>query len=168
MTFLGKGCFGQVYKEERNGVTCAVRKIPKYRWNGMEDTEVLMDLDHDHIIKCLSHHTEKGGHLLCIVMEFADKGTLQTIIAEQAQNIRCCDPDFKKFNIWRFISQLADALNYLHTRRPPILHMNLKPDNILGQTQSCGTIRWKSGDCDIAKLSFTGDLPWSRLLWPSL
>ena len=106
----------------------------------MEEAEMLMDLKNDYIIKCLSHHTENGGSLLCIVMEFADKGTLDTFIKGEASNSG--SHNFKEWAIWRVMSHLSDALNCLHTRRPPIFHRDLKPDNILGQTQSNGMIAW--------------------------
>eukprot|EP00092_Neocalanus_flemingeri_P041596 GFUD01045301.1.p1 GENE.GFUD01045301.1~~GFUD01045301.1.p1 ORF type:complete len:305 (+),score=59.66 GFUD01045301.1:91-915(+) len=148
-TFLGEGSFGKVYKEIRGGVTCAVKKIPNYRRDGLKEATLLMKLDNEHIIKCLSHHVE--GSNLCIVMEYADKGNFKEFIEKQAQNPASII--FKEFNVWRALKHLATALDYLHTLRPDhILHRDLKEDNILGQTQSNGRIKWKVGDFGISKL----------------
>eukprot|EP00092_Neocalanus_flemingeri_P031729 GFUD01034463.1.p1 GENE.GFUD01034463.1~~GFUD01034463.1.p1 ORF type:complete len:292 (+),score=58.97 GFUD01034463.1:48-923(+) len=148
-TLLGEGCFGKVYKENRGGVICAVKKIPKYKRDGLKEAEVLMNLDNAYIIKYLGHHIE--GANLCIVMEFCDRGSLKEFIVQQAQ-----DPatvHFKEWAVWRVVYHLATALDYLHTLRPDhILHRDLKEDNILGQTQSNGRISFKLGDFGIAKL----------------
>ena len=74
--YLGEGDFGKVYKEVRGGTTCAVKKIKDYDRGNLQEAQTLMGLDHEYIIKCLGYHTEDSGQVLCIVMEFADRGTM--------------------------------------------------------------------------------------------
>ena len=124
---LGEGAFGKVYKDT---MTVAVKKIRNFDKKEVKEVETLMSLNHKFIIKCYGHHFEDNGRTLCIVMEFADKGTFTKLITEEAPNPG--SNYFKEFNIWRFLCQLSLALDYLHTLPQPILHRDLKPENILG------------------------------------
>ena len=148
-TLLGEGAFGKVYKEM---MPVAVKKIENFdKEKAVKEVEILMSLNHKNIIKCYGHHYEDNGRILCITMEFADKGTFTKVITEAAQ-----DPGsvwFKEYNIWRTLSHLSDALDYLHTLPQPILHRDLKPDNILGVTRpENGFVRWKLADFGLVKL----------------
>ena len=156
-TLLGEGAFGKVYKETRtvfiipSTKVCAVKKINNFDKEAINEVETLMKLDHEHIIKCYGHHFEDNGRTLCIVMEFADQGTFTKLITEQAPNPG--SNYFKEFNIWRLLCQLSLALDYLHTLPQPILHRDLKPDNILGvKNPADGDINWKLADFGLVKL----------------
>ena len=147
-TLLGEGAFGKVYKDT---MTVAVKKIRNFDKKEVKEVETLMSLNHKFIIKCYGHHFEDNGRTLCIVMEFADKGTFTKLITEEAPNPG--SNYFKEFNIWRFLCQLSLALDYLHTLPQPILHRDLKPDNILGvTTPETGGINWKLADFGLVKL----------------
>ena len=58
-----------------------------------------------------------------ILMEYVDGETLSQRLSR--------DPDYfrNRSNSDRFVSQLLDAVGYLHSHQ--ILHLDLKPDNIL-------------------------------------
>ena len=110
-SILGRGVFGVVYKDH---LPVAVKKIRNYGLNAVKEVEVLKELSHVNIIRYYSHHTEDGGQNLCIIMEYADLGTLSSLIREEAS-----DPEsryFKEKYNWRFLSQTSSALEYLHLK----------------------------------------------------
>lgn len=155
-TLLGEGAFGKVYKETRtvfiipSTKVCAVKKIENFNKEAVKEVETLMSLDHKYIIKCYGHHYEDNGRRLCIVMEYADVGTFTQLITEEAQKPGA--NMFKEYNIWRVLHHLSMALDYLHTLPQPILHRDLKPDNILGVIHPVGGIDWKLADFGLVKL----------------
>ena len=64
---------------------CAVKKIENFDKEAVKEVETLMKLNHENIIKCYGHHYEDNGRRLCIVMEYANKGTFTKLITEAAQ-----------------------------------------------------------------------------------
>jgi serine/threonine protein kinase len=78
-------------------------------------------LDHPNIVRYLSKGTDKDG--IYILTEYIDGQTLR--------DFRLKNPDFfkKEKNIRKLLLQLLSALDYLHNRQ--IVHLDLKPDNIL-------------------------------------
>ncbi|HZK71290.1 MAG TPA: protein kinase, partial [Clostridia bacterium] len=78
-------------------------------------------LEHPNIVRYLSKGTDKDG--IYILTEYIDGQTLS--------DFRLKNPDFFKGeeNIRKLLLQLLSALDYLHNRQ--IVHLDLKPDNIL-------------------------------------
>lgn len=78
-------------------------------------------LEHPNIVRYLSKGTDKDG--IYILTEYIDGKTLS--------DFRLKNPDFfkKEENIRKLLLQLLSALDYLHNRQ--IVHLDLKPDNIL-------------------------------------
>ena len=58
----------------------------------------------------------------------------------------------KEFSVWRFLEQMADALEYLHRQHPPVIHRDLKPDNIIGKKNASGDVCFKIADFGIARV----------------
>jgi serine/threonine protein kinase len=78
-------------------------------------------LEHPNIVRYLSKGTDKDG--IYILTEYIDGQTLS--------DFKFKNPDFfkKEENIRKLLLQLLSALDYLHNRQ--IVHLDLKPDNIL-------------------------------------
>ena len=74
-------------------------------------------LEHPHLVRYISY-SDNG-----ILMEYVDGETLTQRLA--------CQPDYfnNRKNTDKFIHQLLDVVGYLHSHQ--VLHLDLKPDNIL-------------------------------------
>ena len=148
---LGEGSFGKVTMET---MKIAVRKWDNFRQK--EKVESLVCLNHKNLIKIYSHHYEENGRRLVILMEFADKGTFTEVITKAAAEEDPRSDWFKEFNIWRVLDCLSSALNHLHSQPQPILHLNLKPGNILAVTKPASDggryIEWKISDYGLVSM----------------
>jgi len=150
---IGKGNFSTVYKVVEFGVTLAVKKVPNTRGEALQEMKLLEQVDHKRIISYHRSYLENGK--ICSVMEYADEGTLTTLVekeAEQSDNIW-----FEEWNVWRLLWQLSDALSYLHSLPTPILHRDLNPDNILcvnvwNDKEKSNCTRHKLGNFGVSQL----------------
>ena len=146
---LGSGHFGKVYKAKKDGKSFAIKKVVNTERNtAHQEIKILKQVDHDRIIKYYDHFME--GKILCIVLEYADVGTLEKAVKQGGVRL-------EEFNVWRMTAHLSSALAYLHSRNPQILHHDLKPDNILGvtvwsQSENGNRTSWKIADFGVAKM----------------
>ena len=145
---LGSGHFGNVYLATKwpRGDKFAIKKVVNTEKNtAQQEIKILKQVDHERIIKYYDHFME--NNILCIVLEYADVGTMEKAVKQRTQNRQ-------EWNIWRVIGNLSDALAYLHSRSPQILHHDLKPDNILGVTvwSNGNATSWKLADFGVAKM----------------
>ena len=82
--FLGQGAFGEVFKERIGGVTCAVKRIKNYDEWAMKEVITLMQLNCYYIIKLRGFFMADSDRQLCIIMEFADRGTFGDYVRAEA------------------------------------------------------------------------------------
>ena len=122
---LGSGSFGQVFLANKKGKCFAVKKISTSERNtARQEIRILKEVEHKHILKYHGHYKEENT--ICMVLEYANKGTMEKVVMDQEQ---------EEWDAWRFVSHIASALDYLHSKNPEILHFNLRPDKILGVTE---------------------------------
>ena len=133
---LGSGSFGDVYLGEfyhLKGQLFALKKVVNIEEKiAKQEIQILAGVDegveHPNIIKYHMAYMERS--VLCIVLEFANKGTLEEAVMRKTDGY--CEAD-----VWRLIRHLSHALDHLHTMSPQVLHYNLKPGNVLGVNEPC-------------------------------
>ncbi|XP_048130461.1 probable LRR receptor-like serine/threonine-protein kinase At3g47570 isoform X2 [Rhodamnia argentea] len=143
---IGVGSFGSVYRGilEDNGTVVAVKVLHLVRYGArtsfMVECEALKNIKHRNLLKILtvcSGSDYQGNDFKALVYQFMDNGSLERWLQP--------NPTFdgnelpKKLNFIRRINiaiDVASALDYLHHQcHIPIVHCDLKPSNILLDTE---------------------------------
>ncbi len=135
---IGQGGMGNVYLAEDTrlaGRLCALKEVehdpalPEHlleeaRAQFLQEATVLARLDHPNLPKVSDFFSEARRDYL--VMDFVPGKDLRTLIEEARFEGRFL-PE-KQVLAWA--SQLTDALIYLHSQNPPIVHRDIKPGNL--------------------------------------
>lgn len=130
---LGRGCFKNVYKafDTNDAVEVAwnklqVDRIPESQIKKVEfEVELLSRLNHKNIINLHAswrQKTKSGKEGLDFITELMSSGTLKEYL-ERAKSI-------KLKVIRRWCHNLLEAITYLHSQDPPVMHRDLKCENI--------------------------------------
>ncbi|KAJ8364763.1 hypothetical protein SKAU_G00135940 [Synaphobranchus kaupii] len=148
---IGRGSFKTVYRGLDTETTVEVawcelqtRKLTKVeRQRFSEEVEMLKGLQHPNIVRFYDSwkSTVKGHKCILLVTELMTSGTLKTYLKR-----------FKEMKLkllQRWSRQILKGLHFLHTRTPPIIHRDLKCDNIF-ITGPTGSV--KIGDLGLATL----------------
>ncbi|KAM4622810.1 serine/threonine-protein kinase WNK4 [Discoglossus pictus] len=148
---IGRGSFKTVYKGLDTETTVEVawcelqtRKLTKAeRQRFSEEVEMLKGLQHPNIVRFYDSWKSlvKGQICIVLVTELMTSGTLKTYLKR-----------FKEMKLkvlQRWSRQILKGLHFLHTRCPPIIHRDLKCDNIF-ITGPTGFV--KIGDLGLATL----------------
>jgi serine/threonine protein kinase len=154
---LGRGSFGAVHLaiEKGTGKNFAIKKVENFDPNTTNpEVGILKKIKHDFIIQYVESFYSQDGKL-CIVMEYADRGTFESDVIGAKVNK-------DEFCVWRVLGQMSSALDHLHKLQPDhVLHRDLKPVNILGLTvwstkKNKNEFSYKIADFGIAKLLTKG------------
>jgi hypothetical protein len=87
-----------------------------------QEARLLRALDHQNIPKIVDFFKDRGR--ACLVMEFIWGESLEKRLT--AANAPLLETDVLKWAV-----QLCEALDYLHSRQPPIIFRDLKPSNVM-------------------------------------
>ncbi|XP_026126281.1 serine/threonine-protein kinase WNK1-like [Carassius auratus] len=148
---IGCGSFKTVYKGLDTDTWVEVawcelqdRKLMKVeRQRFKEEAEMLKGLQHPNIVRFYDFWESplKGKKCIVLVTELMTSGTLKTYL----KRFKVMKP--KVLRSW--CRQILKGLHFLHTRTPPIIHRDLKCDNIF-ITGPTGSV--KIGDLGLATL----------------
>ena len=127
---IGKGKFAVVYRAFRisDNETVALKRISvdsiddKARDKCLKEVKLLQSLDHPNVIKYLDSFITDND--LVIVVEWAAAGDLKRQLRKAQER----GVGFEERIIWKYFSQMCDAMLHLRERR--IMHRDLKPANI--------------------------------------
>ncbi|KAM9788342.1 receptor-interacting serine/threonine-protein kinase 4 [Neosynchiropus ocellatus] len=156
---IGSGGFGQVYKVRHvQWKTWLAIKCPpclhvddKERTELLEEAKKMEAAKFRYILPVYGICEDPQG----LVMEYMETGSLETLLATEPL------PWELRF---RIIHETAVGMNFLHCMNPPLLHLDLKPANILldahyhVKISDFGLARWNglSGDGDVSRDGFCG------------
>ncbi|HLL73378.1 MAG TPA: serine/threonine-protein kinase [Pyrinomonadaceae bacterium] len=127
MEQIAQGGMGAVYvaTDQRFHSTVALKETffddPNLRRAFEREAHLLNRLRHPALPKVSDHFLEDNGQFL--VMEFIPGKDLAELLVERGTAFPVAD-------VLAWADELLDALDYLHTQEPPIVHRDIKPQNL--------------------------------------
>jgi serine/threonine protein kinase len=125
---IGKGGMGEVYLavDQRLGSAVALKRTRFESESELgkafeREAKILARLRHPVLPKVIDHFTEGDGQFL--VMEHISGDDL-------AKRLETSGKPFPVSWVMFWADQLLDGLNYLHSHEPPIIHRDIKPQNL--------------------------------------
>mmetsp|Transcript_17794 Transcript_17794/g.25015 ORF Transcript_17794/g.25015 Transcript_17794/m.25015 type:complete len:679 (+) Transcript_17794:59-2095(+) len=133
---LGYGAFKDVY------LCCDTKNMLDRAWNVVdlskikneddkkqieEEKSTLQKLNHPNIIKVYANWTKKNQ--LIFITDWVTSGSLRDYMTRMKTTV-------KLRVLKRWCKQILDGLHYLHSQRPPVIHRDIKCDNIFIDGQS--------------------------------
>ncbi|KAL6658363.1 hypothetical protein ACP70R_003949 [Stipagrostis hirtigluma subsp. patula] len=130
---VGSGAFKTVYKgfDAVEGIEVAWAKVeindrimgsPKELQRLKTEIQLLRSLQHKHILKLYASWVDKNKGTVNIITELFTSGNLREYRTKHKK------VDMKAMRRWA--KQILTGLAYLHGQKPPIIHRDLKCDNI--------------------------------------
>ena len=126
---VGQGGFGAVYRawDVNLKVPVALKENadtgPDAQRQFEREAHLLANLRHANLPR-VSDHFVLPGQGQYLVMDFVEGKSLSDLLAERGGPL-------PEAEVLPWIRQVCGALEYLHTRTPPVIHRDIKPDNII-------------------------------------
>lgn len=139
---VGQGGMGAVYKANDlrlSGRICAIKEILPEMLSRVgsyemstdqtieqfyQEASVLARLDHPNLPKVSDYFSQEGREYL--VMDYVEGRDLHEVLGEAKRQAK----SLSESQVLAWATQLLDALDYLHSQDPPVLHRDIKPGNI--------------------------------------
>ena len=141
---LGHGSYGFVVQGHHKDTkeTVAIKKIKiggDKKYIEREVSAMRKVSSHRNIVQLLDYQMKGKYH--CIVMDHCDRGTLEDFLQEE---------DVEVSQLVLFITHIVDGVHYMHSLDPPMIHRDLKTENIFIKTIN-GNLVLKIGDLGLAR-----------------
>ncbi|KAG6975352.1 hypothetical protein JG688_00002483 [Phytophthora aleatoria] len=128
---LSKGSSGEVWLCEHNGQQVAIKRLLQNKQQKAENVqafaeeiELTASLDHPHIVRFIGVAWNTLNNLV-MVLEYVPMGSLQNYLDQNADLL-----SWARDKIHMAVG-VAQALEYLHSHTPSLIHRDLKSTNIL-------------------------------------
>ncbi|CAE8590454.1 unnamed protein product, partial [Polarella glacialis] len=136
-SILGSGGFGIVVKGILHGATEVAIKIPKTRFQSREEPQLANEM---RLFRHIRHSNivlhgatlmmiNGGSPCLSLVLEWVNRGNFSQYM-QQLRSNGVFEADGRAFE-YKILLDVARGMTYLHKLTPIILHLDLKPANIL-------------------------------------
>lgn len=124
---LGRGGMGTVYEARalRLNMTVALKEThftdERLRKQFEREAQLLANLRHPALPRVIDHFDESDG--LYLVMDFVEGDDIGELLKTRGTPFPVAD-------VIKWAGQLLDALRYLHAQTPPVIHRDIKPQNL--------------------------------------
>ena len=118
----------------------------KEKDNAINEVRILASVNHENVAGYKEAFFEEATSTLCIVMEFADGGDLQSKI----NNLKKTMKHMPESEVWSIFYQMVAGLQALHSKK--IVHRDIKCANIF--LNKNGLV--KLGDLNVSKIAKAG------------
>lgn len=135
ISVIGQGGMSTVYlaRHQRLNKEWAIKEISREYCENYEmisrqlvlEADILKKLNHPGLPKIIDIIEKKD--VIWMVMEFIEGKTLKEVLKERGR--------IQETEVLSWGKQLCEVLSYLHSRTPPIIYRDLKPDNIILKKQ---------------------------------
>lgn len=122
--YKGRGSLGEVWLAEDTElcIDVAIKLYISLDQNGQNEFKnefkVAYGLSHENLLTT-QHYGVWNNHPY-LIMKYCSNGSADDLVGNATES-----------QIWKFIHDVANGLRYLHAQEPPIIHQDIKPENIL-------------------------------------
>jgi serine/threonine protein kinase len=124
--FIGSGSFGEVWVavDTRTDLEVAIKIYISMDKHGLEEFtkefQVSFDLNQTNLLHSNYLGVNAEDNRAYLIMPYCPEGSVTSLIGRMDEKA-----------LWKFVADVASGLAYLHGQNPPIIHQDIKPDNIL-------------------------------------
>jgi serine/threonine protein kinase len=124
VSLLGQGSFGDVWLAHNllADINVAIKFYGTLDQKGIEEFrnefKIAYKLRHPNLLNI--NHFDVYENCPYLVMPYCENGSVSRQIGQMPES-----------EIWKFVLDVSEGLAFLHSQHPPVVHQDIKPDNIL-------------------------------------